>query len=270
MAAGYVYSGATVLGIDVSHHQGSIDWAAVATDPHAGFCVVRTGDGDALDRKAAVNVRGCRDHGIPLGTYHYLRGYHGPERQRAFAKRDNDAVATNGGWGLLSLGPIVDIEAGSFGAGLERSEGFRPTSSDVAMVVESAVSYLETMELFSGKRGMVYGGASLRAMYAANASAVDRLARWPLWLPAYASGGAPKALGAPLNVPNAWDRPTFHQYSSKGVVRGIPNPVDLVRYHGGSLSFKQWRLFRGKKIPLYLGAGGACVVALAAAGAWKG
>ena len=63
--------GANAIGIDVSEHQGTIDWAAVK---NAGidFAIIRCGYGSAgTDNKFIENVRGCQKNGIPFGIYFY-------------------------------------------------------------------------------------------------------------------------------------------------------------------------------------------------------
>ena len=61
-------------GIDVSHHQGEINWAKVKA---AGldFAIIRCGYGDDLksqdDRYWAANIQGCEENDIPYGVYIY-------------------------------------------------------------------------------------------------------------------------------------------------------------------------------------------------------
>lgn len=61
-------------GIDISHHQGEIDWAKVKA---AGidFAIIRCGYGDDLksqdDRYWKANIQGCEENGIPYGVYIY-------------------------------------------------------------------------------------------------------------------------------------------------------------------------------------------------------
>lgn len=60
-------------GIDVSVHQGNIDWAKVKAD----FAILRAGFGRALtfknqfDEKFERNYKGCKENGIPCGVYWY-------------------------------------------------------------------------------------------------------------------------------------------------------------------------------------------------------
>lgn len=63
-------------GIDVSDHQGEIDWAAVAADG-VEYAMLRVGyrgyteGSTALDAKFYENVQGARDNGIAVGVYFF-------------------------------------------------------------------------------------------------------------------------------------------------------------------------------------------------------
>jgi lysozyme len=62
-----------LLGIDVSNHQGLIDWAVVA---RAGvrFSLCKATEGFTFtDARFAANVAGARAHGIIPGAYHFTR-----------------------------------------------------------------------------------------------------------------------------------------------------------------------------------------------------
>lgn len=63
----------TAFGIDVSHHQGTINWDTVA--PQIDFAIIRCGYGDDLtsqdDRQWVNNVEACTRLGIPFGVYIY-------------------------------------------------------------------------------------------------------------------------------------------------------------------------------------------------------
>ncbi|MCR5703272.1 MAG: glycoside hydrolase family 25 protein [Eubacterium sp.] len=71
---GEVIEGAVSKGIDVSKHQGKIDWAKVKqTD--INFAIIRCGYGDDYtfqdDEYFATNVKGCETNHIPYGIYIY-------------------------------------------------------------------------------------------------------------------------------------------------------------------------------------------------------
>lgn len=71
---GQVIQGATMKGIDVSHHNGKIDWAKVAASD-VDYAIIRCGFGDNYtsqdDRYWAQNVKGCESNNIPFGVYIY-------------------------------------------------------------------------------------------------------------------------------------------------------------------------------------------------------
>ena len=55
-------------GIDVSRHQGNIDWDSVK--PNVDFAIIRAGFGkNNIDAKATRNVSECERLGIPYGLY---------------------------------------------------------------------------------------------------------------------------------------------------------------------------------------------------------
>lgn len=62
-----------VRGIDVSHHQGAIDWPALAGNPAVQFAYIKaTEGGDFKDRRFAENWAAARAAGIPRGAYHFF------------------------------------------------------------------------------------------------------------------------------------------------------------------------------------------------------
>lgn len=67
--------GALLRGIDVSEHQGSIDWRSVKNSGSVDYAIIRCGYGSDYaeqdDKQFLNNVRGCLDNGIPFGIYLY-------------------------------------------------------------------------------------------------------------------------------------------------------------------------------------------------------
>lgn len=58
-------------GIDVSHHQGEIQWEKVKADG-IGFAVIRAGFGNSASQKDGrfeENIKGALTEGIPVGVY---------------------------------------------------------------------------------------------------------------------------------------------------------------------------------------------------------
>jgi lysozyme len=61
-----------ITGIDVSHHQGEIDWAAVASSGMQFAFIKATEGSDHVDRQFAANWRSATHAGIPVGPYHFF------------------------------------------------------------------------------------------------------------------------------------------------------------------------------------------------------
>ncbi|MFR5486708.1 glycoside hydrolase family 25 protein [Eubacterium sp.] len=67
-------TGAVAKGLDVSHHQGKIDWEKVSKSD-IDFVIIRCGYGNNIasqdDKYFAQNVAGCEKYNIPYGIYIY-------------------------------------------------------------------------------------------------------------------------------------------------------------------------------------------------------
>lgn len=62
-----------IQGIDVSHHQGDIDWKTVATQPSVRFAIMKaTEGGDHRDAKFTTNWQLAKDAGLVRGAYHFF------------------------------------------------------------------------------------------------------------------------------------------------------------------------------------------------------
>jgi len=274
------YLGQTVEGIDVSSHQGAIDWAAVQAHG-IRFAFVRIGDGRSIDSRFAENFAACKRLKIPVGTYRYLRARHD---QGPIAAQDANAIAGLGGFAPTDLGPAVDIEGGSFSQipglgevssriGVASIPGLNATH--VRYVADAAERYISAVASQSGKRGIVYGGSSLMAMASVDANALAPLGKYPLWRPDYGPNYSLQPQMIPVRIPPPWSRYTFHQYGNRGdgaPVPGIPTAdVDHIRFRGGDVAFLLWRLMASRTILIGgLIAGGTILLAIGATWIAKG
>ena len=102
--------GAIAKGIDISYHQGDIDWAKVKAEGFT-FALLRCGYGDNIesqhDSKFVQNVKGCEENGIEYGVYIYSYAVN-----TQMAKNEADHVLTMlDGAGAKPTMPIYyDIE----------------------------------------------------------------------------------------------------------------------------------------------------------------
>lgn len=61
-------------GIDLSYHEGTVDWGAVKGN--IDFAIIRAGYGkNNIDTQAKNNIKGCQDNGIPFGLYWFSYAY---------------------------------------------------------------------------------------------------------------------------------------------------------------------------------------------------
>lgn len=62
-------------GIDISRHQGKINWCETSKDPQCEFVIAKIGGSDGglyCDSQFINNYMGCKGHHIPIGTYFYM------------------------------------------------------------------------------------------------------------------------------------------------------------------------------------------------------
>ena len=77
---------ANIYGIDVSDHNGTLDWAKIKASG-IKFAIIRTGYGKSYtDEQFAANMKGALAQGLPVGVYHfsYALNVEGAKREAAF------------------------------------------------------------------------------------------------------------------------------------------------------------------------------------------
>jgi lysozyme len=188
-------------GIDVSHHQGDIDWLKVKAD-HIDFAFVKATEGlGYIDDKFRRNAAGANAVGIPVGYYHYAH----PEMNKAVdeAAAFLDAVKSQ----PSQLPYILDLE------------GSEAAALDTTTLTKWAVDFMNTVHTRAGKPVMLYTGA-----YFARDELNKSLGFVPLWIAHYGAA-TPLANGT-------WNDWTFFQYTSTGSVKGIVGNVDMNEYNG--------------------------------------
>ncbi len=196
----------TLFGIDVSHHQGTIDWKKVKA---AGvqFVFLKATEGETyVDNLYASNRAGAKAVGIPCGAYHFFR-----PKASLTAQIDN-FVKTVGKLQPGDLPPVLDIEV--------------PADwKDIAIKVrvQMILDWLSAVEKKLGVKPLIYINNPMARDELASAAA---LGNYKLWLAHYTDRPAPR-------VPAPWAGWTFWQYSELGVVDGVPSQsCDMNRFAG--------------------------------------
>ena len=188
-------AGVPVRGIDVSHHQGEIDWPRVAA---AGirFAFIKATEGrDHRDGRFEANWRGADGAGIARGAYHFFT-FCSPGREQAehFLRT---APPTPG-----SLPPVADVEF------VGNCKGWR-SLDDVRAELRA---FLELLERAAGATPVLYVTPDSFERVAAG-----EFGGYPIWIRSVVEQPAPDAFGGWL----IW------QFSETGRVPGIRGPVDL-------------------------------------------
>lgn len=200
----YVSDGKTLsyTGIDVSQHQGTIDWDRVAADG-IDFAYIRVGYRSAdigkvaEDETAEKNLAGASAAGLKVGVYFYSQAMTADE-----AREEADLVLKAIKNTTISYPVVFDFETGNL-----KTERVQEMSFDDRTAV--AVAFCERIEE-AGYSAMVYGNASGLMGFD-----TEKLASRGFWYAEYAS------------MPSTSIRMAIWQYSSTGSVAGIEGPVDL-------------------------------------------
>jgi GH25 family lysozyme M1 (1,4-beta-N-acetylmuramidase) len=203
--------GYSVHGIDVSHYQGSINWASVA---NAGidFAYAKVTEGTSfVDQTFATNYAGAKAQGIYSGAYHFGRPDLGSPTTQANYFIDHASFTRDG----RTLPPMLDIETGTT-VGKDTCYGLSTSAmgswiSGFVNQVRARTGSATTIYTASGFWNQCTGGSS-----AFNSN--------PLFAARWSSTVTP--------LPTGWSTWTLWQYTSSGSVPGISGNVDGDVFNG--------------------------------------
>ncbi len=178
-------------GIDVSHHQGSIDWRRVAADGITFAYIKATEGGDLVDHRFDANWFGADAAGIPRGAYHFFTlCVPGAVQAQNFL----NAVPSD----PSALPPAVDLE-------LTGNCAARPSPTRVRAEL---TDFLDAVESATGRTALLYVRSDFESEY----QVIVPMHR-PLWVAMF--------LRRPSGTWHIW------QVDSYARVDGIDTRVDL-------------------------------------------
>ncbi len=193
----------SVQGIDVSSHQGEIDWAALAEEG-VEFAILRIGyrgytaGGLNADEQFAANLSAAQKNGIQVGAYFYSQALSAEE-----AREEADYVLELLDGVTLELPVFFDWEK-------QTAEGSRTGNADVSILTDCALAFCQTIET-GGYEAGIYFYSSL----ALDTYDLSVLTDYVFWL------------SQPGETPDFDYVFTFWQYSYTGTLDGISSDVDL-------------------------------------------
>ncbi len=199
-----------VPGIDVSHHQDTIDWPDVAAAGHRFVFAKATEGRGFVDPLYAINKFNAQAAGLVFGAYHFAR----PDDSANDAVREADHFLTTAQLTPGNLIPVLDIE--------------RTGGLSHAGVTKWILTWLGRVTERLGVRPMIYTSPSGWATRTGDTRAVAEAGYTVLWVAHW--GVDEPRLPADDWAGHGW---TFWQYTSQGSVPGIEGRVDLDWYESG-------------------------------------
>ena len=195
--------GYTVRGIDVSHHQGPIDWEllrneATLNELPLAFAFIKATEGsDIVDSRFRQNFAEARKYGIMRGAYHFYRTTTPAKRQAQHFISHVELLPGD-------LPPVLDVEVAPQGIS---AEAFR----------QGILEWLARVEQHYGVRPILYTYYSFRQQYL-NDPVFDL---YPYWIAHYHVDS--------VRYKGAW---AFWQHADNGQLPGIKEKVDLNIFNG--------------------------------------
>jgi lysozyme len=178
-------------GVDVSGHQGAVDWTEVAASGRS-FAYIKASEGVTVtDGRMQRHFDGAGEAGLKRGAYHYFRARDGAEQVDHFL-----STLDGHAW---ELPPVLDIEEAD-------GQGLALVASRIAACVEAMPEefLIYTMPGF-------WNGLPVKA---------DELGGARLWV---ATWGPHPISCANMPAPSIW------QYSASAAVPGYPGHADVNR-----------------------------------------
>ncbi len=194
------------FGIDVSSHQGDIDWQAVAADG-VEFAFIRAvyrgyGTGKlVIDEKCLQNIDGAQANGIDVGLYVFSQAI----TQEEVLEEANTVISLLEGRSL-QLPIVFDVEK------VSDSEA-RTNALSVQARTDLTIAFLKAIEN-AGFDTMIYHNTEMGAMLLD----LTQLTEYKKWFAGY---------NPEFYWPYEFD---LWQYSETGSVNGVKGPVDLDIY----------------------------------------
>lgn len=200
-----------IHGIDVSRHQGRIDWNAVAQAGVRFAYIKATDGGDYLDPNFHRNWEGSRQAGIPHGAYHFVYWCRPAEEQVAWFAANVPAEPD-------ALPPVLDLEwnhQSSCEYDLTREE-----------TLEMVRVLLAGMEAHTGKVPIIYTNITFHREILEGVP-LDN----PMWLRSTAAEPHERYSNRPF---------AFWQYTQTGTMPGIRTEVDRNVWYGSESEWIQF------------------------------
>lgn len=193
-------SASNIKVIDVSHHNGNIDWKKVAAGGVEGAYIKLTEGTSFVDKRAYTNYLGAKNAGLRVGFYCYAHCTND-------AKKEVDFFLKTMGNMKADLPHCLD---------LEEAKG-----RNKAQVSAFGLEWLNCIERKTGIIPILYAGYTFARDYFTTA-----LGKYPLWVARYSGSNRQGGMNNPGNL-TAWSKWSMFQFTDSGKVSGISGNVDI-------------------------------------------
>jgi len=197
-----------IHGIDVSHHNKSINWTLVkqmkVSNIKLGFCFIKATEGITLvDDMFNRNWKKSKQAGVIRGAYHYFIPY---KSGRAQAQNFIETVDLQKG----DLPPVLDVET--------------LANTSPVELKKNVQDWLDMVEGHYGVKPIIYSGVDFYSRYLG-----DDFKKYPLWAAHYQQKREPR-------ISREWN---IWQHNEGGRVNGIATSVDFNAFNGDSAAFRK-------------------------------
>ncbi len=200
--------GPPAKGIDVSNHNGSVDWKKVAASGQNFTFVLATDGTDFTSPKYAEQYHGAKDAGLLAAPYHFARPDESAEAQADKLLKVADYQRDG-----KSLPPVLDLEVDPSGGGCY--------GLSVPEMHQWTDTFTGKVKAETGTDPIIYANPSF---WNECMGGTDSYSDHPLWLASY-------GVDEPT-VPKGFKDWNFWQYTEDGSVSGVNGSVDQNHFQG--------------------------------------
>jgi lysozyme len=206
-----------VHGVDISHHQGPVDWVQARADGTRFAFLKATEGGDFLDDTFMAHWIATRDAGVKRGAYHFYYWCRNVEDQISWFIRNVPVEAD-------ALPPVLDVEWNG-------DSKTCPKKVPRAEALAAMKRFLRAVEAHYHKKPVIYTSIDFYR------EIIDGdLNEYPLWVRTVKAHPVVRYANRP------W---TFWQYDEFGNVDGIKGGVDSNAFVGTE---EEWQRFANQQV----------------------
>ena len=213
-----------LYGVDVSHHNGQVDWSLLSANGVKFAYIKATQGGKFLDKRFLANWADAgKAAGVRRGAYHFLSAdTSGAEQGENFVR----ALTKAGGLGEADLAPVLDLEWHFETVNGKKLDRWRNLAPDA--IAQQALDWIAVVEKATGRKPIIYTADS---WWSERLKTSLALQAYPHWIADYRNSsinaGAPKSVAKHQYL--AW------QFTDVGTVGSAASRYDINKLKGGNL-----------------------------------